>query len=446
MSNIAHLYVNGQPVSDANPVPTTAEGGGGGTTGDVNVTQLGGSAISQSAGVQNVALSGTPNVNVANTPSVNATLVGTPNVNVSQVGGSAVSQSAGVQNVAVANTVSVATHAVTISGTPAVTATLSGTSAVNVTQLAGSAISQSAGVQGINVAQLGAQAVSAQNSVAVSNLRGVHPLVVRDDLRTGIAGDTRNDVLRSDARGGVYTNCDLRYVNGLALATSDGNVPVTINNPTASGTNDNIDTPNNVLLAPLYAWNGVNRRFDRVRSVVTTFSAANKDFATTVDRHADIIVFGLTCTNSARLVKVYRIGLQVHQTNSSDTNCIALRYYKGIDTGSGSAIPLEITNHDNAFGGPYGENLGATAAPIMYPSGASGGDFTGGTLRAANTYVNGTRLQQEWDFGTTAPRQPLILRGNNNGIVLVNASDFGDSYVLTVWVEWTEELIDQAVP
>jgi hypothetical protein len=59
--------------------------------------------------------------------------------------------------------------------------------------------------------------------------------------------------------------------------------------------------------------------------------------------------------------------------------------------------------------------------------------------------VNGTLYQQTWDFGTP-PRQPLICRGDKNGIVLVNGSTLGDPYVLTVWVEWTEEEVGQAVP
>lgn len=500
MSNIAHVYVNGEPVSDTNPLPTS--GGGGGGAGDVNLTQVAGVAVTHSGGtlgvnVQNTpavtvsgtttvggtvavssvggtvatTLSGTPAVNVAQldgstisqaagVQNVSATISGTPTVNVGSVGGSAVSQSAGVQNVAVTNALSLHPVNVTQIGSSAISqsagvqnvnATVvslpapTGTTATNVTQLAGVAISQSAGVQDMNVSQVGGQAVSAQNSIPASNLRGIFPLAVRDDTRASVALDGRSDILRTDARGAMYANCDLRYVNGFSVAATDGNVPVTINNPLSNGTSDNIDMPNGVILAPAYTWNSVNQRFDRVRGVVTTFSATNRDFTTTVDRHLDTIVFGLTCNGNERIVKVYRIGVQVNQTNASTTNCIALRYYKGIDTGSGSAIALDSVNHDNAFGGANGNNLSPTALPVLYPGGASGGGFIDGTIRAGNTYVNGTLYAQEWDFGTP-PRQPLICRGDKNGIVLVNASDFGDPYILTVWVEWTEETIDQAVP
>ena len=127
-------------------------------------------------------------------------------------------------------------------------------------------------------------------------------------------------------------------------------------------------------------------------------------------------------------------------------NPLCLRLYKGIDPGSGDPIELTVTNHDNAFGGPNGNNLSSEARAIVYRSGASGGSFSGGALRAGNAYVRRRFQSLHWDFAMTPPRQPLVLRGQNNGVVLVNALDLSEDYVLTVWAEWTEEVFGQAVP
>lgn len=247
--------------------------------------------------------------------------------------------------------------------------------------------------------------------------------------------------------GGGAGDVNLVSVGGAAISQSAGvqNVSAAIVNPTTNGVADSVGTPNNALLAPMYAWNGVNQAFDRIRSAVSTFSAANSDFTTTVTRTQDRIVFGLTCQGNERIVKVYRVGVQTNMDNDSVMNPLSLRLYKGIDTGNGDPINLDRVNHDNSFGGPFGNNLSPTARPIVYRSGAGGGAFIDGSVRAANTYVRRRFQSQMWDFGTP-PRQPLILRGDRNGIVLVNNADFGDDYVLSVWVEWTEEVEGQAVP
>lgn len=461
MSNISHVYVDGKPVSALNPLPTTGVGGGGG--GDVNVVSIGGATVSRTGGTQHVNVVNSPAVTVSS-GSVNATVVNTPSVNatgstvaVSSVAGTVTTAISGTPSVVVANT-----PAVTISGTPSVSVTNTlPLHPVNVTQLGSSTISQSAGVQNVNativsqpaptgitdvnLTQLGGVAVSTQNVVAPSGIKGVFPMVVRDDTRSAVEANTRIGVLRTDAQGSLYVNSNLRYVNGFSIAATDGNLPCSIVNPTTNGTTDSVPTPNNALLAPLYAWNGVNQVFDRVRSVVSTFSAANSDFVTTVSRLQDRIVFGLTCEGNERIVKVYKIGVQVNMDNDSVMNPLSLRLYKGIDTGGGDPVPLDRVNHDNSFGGPFGNNLSPTARPIVYRSGAGGGGFIDGSVRAANTYVRRRFQTQMWDFGVP-PRQPLILRGDRNGIVLVNNADFAEDYVLSVWVEWTEEIEGQAVP